>query len=762
MLQAYSIAYNKSETIIALGMPSGLIQLHQLDEDTGRPGDVIHYLESGTVPVSHLTFWADDSRLLSLSATGKISIWDIAEGSKVNEVAIPDHDDDEACDASGSLSPCGATYFVGCKHSYKNGFYAVDLASGTINAAPVETNIYTALRPYAIDAKRCYFHYLQEDEDADLLMQYLSLLDFSTSEWTRNVLGGMMNNSLIWRDPLFDLSLQHNCAIRQAHDSPVEQAGDSLSLRLELIDLTDFSRRYIEIATMNPDSVKDKKVLLDGDRSSGDFFDLSRSIMKNFCAAQFSEGAPEFWVTLIGGGVRRCLLEGGYSGIVWHGNLPDREGCTLDDMCVRNATNNYTLQVSPSGRYVAFCNPNEFFSVRSLDQQKGASLTLPKIAVTQEGGTPEGPVETHFMGLLDQGRCFGSVTADGRVLVTELETGKTLVDISVLFGTEVTSLEMSPDRSRVLITYYGRESLVVAVADGAEQEIGMLCSVPNGTFLEDGRIVIVESEGAVLCSEDDEWVIYRKDGSVPFSFTLDEDGDIEFYEDENEDADDDDDDYSPSIPEDYLEQSAPVYSSALFTLNGGAYAAMVYDTETADIYAVGTKTIKHVTSFGTNRRTIRADGNVIAVTDTEREYEAPVTIGWFDGKKYKSMGDYKNGKIAAIEICDGEVYTMKAGGKQITAFNPSTGKERTLFTYTGKPLASINLYPQWKCVLLKDVTGRIQYIDWQQKSCRIMSLITGSDGAVEHSQLSTAEIPGSFEEKVTKVTMEKVDKRFRQ
>lgn len=763
MLEAYTVRYDKKESKIALGMYNGLIQLSELDPKSGRPGATLHHLRNETNYITMLEFIEDETKLLSLDENGFITVWNCDSGEKEWELKIADG----MSQARGSLSPDQSTLFIYGSRGYKDAeFFAVDLQTQKVTEGPLDKRSHSGVKPYAIDNTSCRFHTLWEDDD-DVLHQKITTLDFSKGEFEDKTFLGGPTSTIMSDEEVFTINIVKDIGVRLSYDNPITENDDKVGINIQVFHLTNDNVNDIVVATIDSENVENLDIIRKKEFNTEEYRDACNSLFMNITSAEITEDGTAIWVGVRGGLLRRISIEDQtVSPFIKHGNLPEREGFTLDDMCSRNPGNNHTIGVSPSGKFVTYCNPNEFFSLDNINFDSETAIELPKHVVAEDESSSADQVETHYSDMLHDGKYFVSVTRGGLITLTDLSTGESLASLDIQYGSDVTSVSLSEDANELVVTYFGRDSIRIYIKEKEIEEFEMIGpSIRYSSFLPDGRLLFVEGNGAVIVLGEKEGMIYRKEGKLTLKIGDDEmDDEVDFDEsgeeadfDESMDEDEFGENGDVTYWMDFLEQRDPVYSTKHTVIDGVVYVSMVYDNMVIDTYRILEDRIEYVTTTNTRGEVLKMSGSTMLCTRSPRNSsrECKVEVHTFKGHLYELAGTFVNENISAFETFEDKIYLFNSKTDQLTEFDKSSDEEKVLFSYKGAPIDVVSINPSWNSLIIKDVTGSTFTINWSEKSCRSTGLTENSEGEVSVSVDSSCSVPGNFEPATLKRTFEK-------
>ena len=163
---------------------------------------------------------------------------------------------------------------------------------------------------------------------------------------------------------------------------------------------------------------------------------------------------------------------------------------SLDDIFARNLVNNHTLGASASGAYVAYGNPNTFFSTQTTDVESETHVKLP---MRKDPNAAEAPGCIRFAGtrLVVFDRGDGMHFADAATGEPERR-----FEMPQWYG-EARDVSLSADGNELVIAVAGGSSLVYLFDEDA---LGELPVPPHGVYAKhlDHRFIVAHYAGAVV------------------------------------------------------------------------------------------------------------------------------------------------------------------------------------------------------------------------------------------------------------------------
>jgi WD40 repeat protein len=763
MYQSIIIEYSKSENLIAMGMQDGVVQLSELNRENGWPEKSLFQLVNHLKEITFLKFIDNDQKLLSFDKTGLLTIWDVQTGEVIKEKTI----DKGLKRAVAALSPDESTLFVYNNGSYKTVcHFAYNIADDKLRYGLVEKTIYSDAIPYPLDNNQCLFHYLCDD-DLDLPEQRLATFDFNSGKWTNTVLPGGPKSTFNSESEVIDINVAKGIGIRKAYNKPYTINGDLLRLNMQLFNLHNNETTEIAVASMNKDNIDNIDDLFLNDIGSEEFRDATDSFLSDITSAKLTDDGKTLWIGINGGSIRCVDIEtGNFSPFIKHGNLEKRKGFTLDDVVSRNATNNITLGISPSGKYISYCNPNEFFCTDNIDIESKTPIQLPKHFVEFDDVKGLSSVETNYICPLAGGKYLVTVTHGGQLRLTNLENGKAEIDENIEYGSDVSSVAMSPDEQELIVTYYGRDSLLLQRDDGMALPFGP--SVRYSNYLNDGRKVFVHAYGAVMVLNENnqDGMAFRKEGdkTLAFNFNEDVDEDIEDEYDEDEDENDGfDEEGNPIISDwyDFLEQHNAVDSVQLFYISNIPHVLMVDEMRDVDIYKIGKDTIEHV-------ETVKSAGSFacgsekLMVGSNFRNNLVNINVYPRIDGVYALSNSFVAEEYTTCAMHEDQLLIFNAQN-ELVQLNPLTGDETVLLKYQGRKQKYVSLFPESNLAMLVDIVNEIHLFKYTNTSDYIrISLSENKDDTLQVHIDKKTDFPGNIDKIQRKHKMKTLEQMKRE
>ncbi|MEQ1566399.1 MAG: hypothetical protein ABMA64_12230 [Myxococcota bacterium] len=148
-MDAFEIAWNRDETLMVLGSPSGMVRIYEVAAD-GGPGRKVAEVGHHRACIVHASFAGD--RVVTMDADGRWALCEAATGEVVRGGAV----DGEY--VAADVDPTGATLFAFAYDDDTPKVRAIALASGVATEGPdVHALLSIDSRVVALDPRRAAF-----------------------------------------------------------------------------------------------------------------------------------------------------------------------------------------------------------------------------------------------------------------------------------------------------------------------------------------------------------------------------------------------------------------------------------------------------------------------------------------------------------------------------------------------------------------------------------------------------------------------------
>jgi len=365
-MNAYEIAWDAAEERVALGWGSGLVSVHAREED-GAPGEERSRIGLHDAPIV-LLGWVGD-RVVSVDHAGVWALSDAASGEVLRQGSVGGEY------VRASLAPGGSALFV---FTYRGSATCVriDLATGETTERELPAEVSVESRVYALSERRALFHFVQTryGDDPGTSQGFVDV-DLGADTTAVRTFARGPKSDFDSETLLLAIDAARGLGVRADYTPPVVEEG-RVPFQLEVFDVETLeARRTLRVGSLPAEAITGPSAaVLTAEPGSDEHREALDWFLKILCSARFA--GDQIWVTLQGGVVVPLPLDGSGRGpLVIHGGAADTGPPTLDDVFARNLRNNFTLGVSPSGRFVGFSNPNDFFDATKLE---GERVQLPR------------------------------------------------------------------------------------------------------------------------------------------------------------------------------------------------------------------------------------------------------------------------------------------------------------------------------------------------------------------------------------------------
>jgi hypothetical protein len=565
-MQAFEIIYDQDETRVALGWPGGKVHICAVEAD-GSPGDEIAEVAHHKTTIVCLGFAGD--RLVSLSDDGEWAVSDAATGQVISSGSAGGEF------VTGSLSPGGEALFIYTCLDGDSRAFRVDVERGAAAPGPdIDGNISVTSRVFALDGDTALYHFIRKNWKSRQVKEGFVEVDFASGRASVRRFSTGPSTDFDSSTRMMSIDPIRRLGIRPDYQ-PVElvelDGHRRAVLRAEIFDIDNLEARARPVVLRWPVEHLGYKVdVLDtAEPGSEAFVEAQDWSVRWLCSARFVEGSEHAWVGVKGGIVRRLPLSGeSPSAPIIHGGGPAGGGFTLDDVVARNLSNNHTLGVSRSGRYVGFGNPNDFFCTDDVDLEARLAVRLPERAAV--GPVTEAPGRIAFAGdrLVVFDRAHRMFIADG----ASGEPDKT-IELPGHYG-DATAAAMSPDGAHIAVAVSGGEALLYDVAAGELTGLPVPPHTLLAAFTSDRRLYLVHHAGAVVAIDlEQQRVEVHRAGDEGYPDEVLEDMDSEELE------------YMRAMA--VFEQRYDCYAGVVYRDGDGDRVGVIDENDELQLYAIG-------------------------------------------------------------------------------------------------------------------------------------------------------------------------------
>lgn len=598
-----------------------------------------------------------------------------------------------------SLSPGGESLFL---FSYVGGqscAFRVDVATGAQAPGPgVNKLLSVTSRVFALDASVALYHFIRDNWKTRVVEEGFARVDFDAGTAERHTFATAPSSDFDSDTRLMAIDPQRRLGIRPDYQ-PVElvevEGAQRAVLRVEIFDLDSLETRARPVALRWPVEHLDhpESDLVAAEPGSEELVEAQDWYVRWLCSARFVAGSDHVWVSMQRGIVRRLSLDGGEpSAPILHGGGPTGGGFTLNDVFARNLINNHTLGVSPSGRYVGFGNPNDFFCIDDVDLGAARAIKLPERAAS--GPVTEAPGRIDFAGdrllVFDRARRMfiagGATGAPGQT-----------VELPHLYG-DATMAAMSPGGSHIGIAVSGGGALLYDVAAGELMELPVPPHSIYAGFTSSSRLYMVHHAGAVVAIDLDE---QRLESFRAPDDNNDDDGD-DFGD--LEDIDPEELEYMRAM--EAFEQRWDCYAGVAWRAGGVDRAAVIDENDALQLYSIsGDLAIEAGPAIRVTGRDLAAGDGWIAVAS---------------GAEVRVV-DLERGEVVQTLHFEGELRALHTGsasgalyvfddqaGQLVKIGDPRVGEREVVFEYRGASVGQVAVSEELGRAALVTASGAME------------------------------------------------------
>lgn len=690
-MQAFEIVYSPEEDRVALGWPGGKLSVHEVLAD-GSPGPELHEVLRHKATIVQLA-WIGD-RLVSTSEDGDWAVSDAASGALVHSGSVAGEY------AQGSLSPSGKQLFLFSYVGSDAKAFRVDCARGEqVEGPEVDDHLGVQARVFALSDSRALYHFIDTSWKSGRTQEGFVDVDFA---------GGQVRVRSFERGPANDFDSEtrlmavepmRGIGVRPDYQ-PVELLPDGertwVVLRVEIFDLDSFEVRARPVALrVDAAQLRHTETALATEESGSEaFVEAQDWFVRWLCSAAFVRESEQLWLGMQQGIVRRIDLDKGQAeALLLHGGVPGGASVTLNDVFARNLLNNHTLGVSPSGRYVGFSNPNEFFSVEDHDLSVPQLIRLPPRAAG--GPTTEAPGRIDFAG----GRLVVLGRAQ-RMFLASATSGEP--ERTVLFPRhygDATRVVASPDGKHLAIAVSGGEPFLYDIEADELMGLGIPPHTIHAAFTGATRLYMVHDAGAVVAVD-----LGLQDMSA---YRRDDEG---YPEEMLEDMDEEERRHLQALAA--FEQRWSSYAGATWTEGEYDWVGVIDENDELGRYRVARDSleIEAVDSISVRGRRLAAGDGWIAVADGTR-------LRWIDTEK---------ARVIVIRRFEGDIRLLHAGRQSgaLYVFDDRSGRllrlpplgegdDELVFAYQGPSVAQLALCEATGRLALVNAAGEIELRELQ-------------------------------------------------
>jgi WD40 repeat protein len=766
-MQALEIAYRSDETMVALGWPKGKVEIHTVNPDDGSPKELVAKVAFHNADIVHVGF-TPQGELVSVSADGAYAV----SSAETGAVRISDTVGGQY--ASAALSLTGRNLFLFSYVDRTASVFRVDVKSGKVTHGPaVSEHLGVSTRVYALTENTGLYWMLREAAKEHVVHEGFCFVDFLSGRLEAKELnGGPASDFNKERLPL-DVDPARKLGVRLDH-APVEiiegAEGKIALMKLELFNLLTLrtARRIVAAGTPAALLDDDEKILLDGDPTSEPYRRARESMQNNITSVRFVPGAEELWFGMRGGTVRRLKLDGSAPSVfVQHSGDADQDRATRDDVFARNLVNNFTLAVSPAGRYVAFGNPNQFFAPGNIGLE-GASAPIRLEAPPQSAALSEAPVH---VSLTPCGRKLIVAAHDNQFFIVNPADGaiERRVQREPMSG-DIVSVDLSPNGKSMAAGVSGGDPFIYEPDDDAVTSLGIPPDTVFTRFLSDTEVVFGHSNGAVvLCNAaTGDVLVQRADDKPPAANTAPEDDDedddtptviadpsySEFAQlstmgraaSDNATAHSDSPEQNtPAVDRgkvycglelDKFEGGGHVYAGVHFVNDGVHYVGLGNEKGEVQLYAVvnGKLTVdKKLEGISFDPascfRTMVASGSWLAAPAGANKV---VIIDLTNGTRLLELGLEGEVKGLAFGRRTDKLYAFDDRTADLVAVHVPDGQREVIYHHAGPSVRLVDVNEEAQRLVLVEADGTIQLVDLAtKKSVCALTITPGAEGVRE-------------------------------
>lgn len=490
-------AYAPNEERVAVQSGDQIISIFSLNIESGEIAELLFEIEIHKNEIQFFD-WLDSERVISVDAAGVIAIHNINEKSLIKEGKLETDKDY----LRAALSPDKSHLFVG-------GTIVIDDDSDErLVRIPIDTlevkehmtiDLNRDMRFFGFSEKEVRIWRLEEDWDTDEVFEDVQTIDMTTEEISKVKLPGCPENDLYAENSSCDI--QGDIIARICYENPVHFHDEfEYDAFLELRDLkTNSIVKRLQIYTLiyNPETDfrhhlnEESAKLLQGE------VDLDNEKYREAVACGLFGAVEDIKLTadhkrvwVLFRGQLRCIDVEENKTSAFINASTTKQLRTINDIGTE-----FSLTLSPSGNFIAFDNPLQFFNPEKLPLFEEKSIDLGEYVT--ESDTVDQTIKADFVQATEN---LLLTMHKNRVEIYDMKSEAILLSEEIEYGNDLQFAAFSPDNKSVLLGWQGRQCVLFTDLGGENHKISLpfLHHAMVGAFLSNDLMYFINWKGSVI------------------------------------------------------------------------------------------------------------------------------------------------------------------------------------------------------------------------------------------------------------------------